>query len=121
LAYGNEAIYIRAMRTGLAGIASMATGFSAEIIDPRPILAALRNAGVVGSYDLGDYGKPNVDAKEVCRYNTALLLRRVLEVSQSEGDEFCRDEIMSFRARYKLDEGMIAQAREGSALLRQYF
>ena len=121
MALQNDAVYIQARRKPMTGQAALRTGFNPEIIDPRPVLATLRAAGIIGRYDLGSYGTAAADAAEVRRYNTALILRRALEVSQQAPEADCHAEIAAFRRAYVLDPELLAQAREGSELMRRFF
>jgi hypothetical protein len=121
LALGNDATYIRARRKQLPGMVRLPVGFAPQLIDAREILARLRESGLIKTYDLADYGTPGADAKEVRRHNTAVLLRRVLELSQSERSETCHAEIEAFRRIHELDDEMLRHARRESSLLRRYF
>ncbi len=117
----NDAMYIQAGRGRIPGQATVRPGFSPEIIDPRPVLATLRAEGVIGRYELGSYGTAAADVAEARRYNTALILRRALEASQQMPEADCHAEVAVFRQSHALDLELLAQAREGSELMRRFF
>lgn len=121
MALRNVAIYIHARRARMPGQATARTGFSPEIIDPRPVLATRRAEGVIGRYELGSYGTAAADAAEARRYNTAPILPRALEASQQTPEADCHAEIAVFRQTQALDPELLAQAREGSELMRRFF
>ena len=120
MALRNDAMYIQARRGRVAGKATVRVGFSPEIIDPRPVLATLQAEGLIGRYDLGNYGTAAADAAEVRRYNTALILHRALEASQQMPEADCHAEIAVFRQTHALDPKLLAKAREGSELMRRF-
>jgi hypothetical protein len=121
LALGNRATYISAARTTLKGLSRMPVGFHPEIIDPRPVLRSLKHAGIIQRFDLGDYGTPEADASEVRRYNTALIMRQALEVSQREGDKVCHAEVAAYLQENELDTDMISQGCRSSELMLRFF
>jgi len=117
----NRGVYVRAGRDSLAGLASLAVGFKPQFIDPRLVLRELKRQKVIKDNRLEGYGTAASEAREVSRYNTALLLRWVLEASQTQAESDCRARIRAFADNHELDADMLAQARQGSALMRHFF
>jgi hypothetical protein len=117
----NQANYINARRKSLTGLASMATGFAPQLIDPRIILKALKKQKLISDSRIDDYGTQESDTTEVKKFNTALILRRILEISSIKNKPDCFAEITNFKNIYPLDEDMLEHARQSSELLRQYF
>lgn len=114
----NDACYIRAKNSLGAGYAQLKTGFQPEIINAKIILEVLHAMGLVD--ELPEIKSDDQEDWRI-KYNTALLLRYVVEQSQSRSDDWCHDYVASFSKRYELDRVMLADAVETSPLLKKYF
>lgn len=104
-ALGVRSRYIQAAPPRLAGLVHQATGFRPEIIDPRPVLAALRQRGWLAA----GHAPAAPGAEAVGRFNTAAWLRLLLE--QGPGT--------STPPPAQADADLLRRAWMGSAPLRQ--
>jgi Glycosyltransferase 61 len=120
-ALSNSATYIQAKRTMVSGLAHRATGFAPEIIDPRPVLSELMRMGLTSDAEVEGYGSVASDQSQARQYNTAVLLRQILELSQTHSKEHCDETIQKFAQEYPLDPSLIRQACLESVWLRPYF
>ena len=121
-ALNNQAHYLRSeLSTAKSGMAELPVGFKPQLIDPRIILKKLKQQGIISSDALPNYGNKTAYEIELRRYNTALLLRWVLEASQQHSDDYCQIFIETFSQKYPLDDTVLAQAKDGSALMRTFF
>jgi len=121
-ALNNQAHYLRSeLNCVKPGMAELPVGFKPQLIDPRIILKKLKQQKIISSDALPNYGSKTAHEKELSRYNTALLLRWVLEASQQQSNDNCQTFIKTFSQKYPLDETILAQAKNGSALMRTFF
>jgi hypothetical protein len=118
-ALGNRARYVSARRSPLAGMSRLATGFQPQLLDARTVLKALRRWGVIDQYELSHYGSAEAEAQQVREYNTAVLLRHLVETSVESGEAQCQLELARFAAAHELDAGMLAAAKATSVLMQQ--
>lgn len=76
-ALDNDAVMINARRRRLPGVIDLDAGFKPQLIDPAPVLRALAARGVISAVEA-----EADDAAAVRDYNTAMALRRFIELNR---------------------------------------
>ncbi len=116
----NHALYLNAARHNQTGCVNYPVGFKPQWINADSVLTTLKRKGLIQSFT-PEPQSSYTTGQELAQYNTALLLRKILELSQTATCHECIEEIRLFKQHYAFDKPMLVQACRESELLRQYF
>jgi hypothetical protein len=115
----NKAKYLSVKKTPDSRLLHLKVGFKPEILDLPRLLSGL-NVFLTNGVNLNDYCTNDLHAKFDAEYNTASILRYVVE-QKAIGSTKIESEFLAFAKNYYFDRDMIRAALPKAPVLRQFF